>query len=302
MKFHTYLIFFFFFVVSASCGKLELRPPQGIVVHEIADSITFVAFGDYGDNNENERQVADLVHNLNPDFIITTGDNNYPNGSVRTIVKNIGKYYGNYIYNYDAPSNQQCYGMAQFEGKNRFFPTLGNHDYTGIQGRIPYLNYFTLPGNEIYYDFIWGPVHFYALDSDIGHLEQKAWFEEKLAISTEVFNVVYFHHSPYSTGSHGNNSLMQWDYAGVDLVLSGHDHIYERHTPIDNSNPSYIVTGLGGRKKRECGVKPMTSNQFNSFCYDGDYGTLYITATDSMMKIQFLNTSQDLIDEFVLTP
>jgi hypothetical protein len=48
---------------------------------------------------------------------------------------------------------------------NQFFPTLGNHDWY-TPGAQPYLDYFHLPGNERYYDFVWGPVHFFAIDSD----------------------------------------------------------------------------------------------------------------------------------------
>jgi len=279
------------FFISLSCQKIELIPPQGFAVNIAADSIAFTAIGDYGVDNGNQGAVANLIANLHPDFIITMGDNNYNNGAATTIVKNIGKYYCDYTYNHNAPAEQRCTGVATLEGQNRFFPSLGNHDYAGSNKAVPYLNYFTLPGNEVYYDFTWGPVHFYALDSNKDINEQKTWLDEKLALSVHAFNVVYFHHSPYSSETHGNFNAMQWDFTGVDLVLTGNDHIYERHTPLDNSRPIYLINGLGGRDKRVCGEHPLTSNQFSSFCYDDNYGTLFITANDSVMTVQFINVN-----------
>jgi len=89
---------------------------------------------------------------------VTTGDNNYPLGSSSTIDSNIGKYYRSFIYPYVG-----TYGSGSTY--NRFFPSLGNHDMdTSIGG--PYTDYFSLPGNERYYDFVKGPVHFFILDSD----------------------------------------------------------------------------------------------------------------------------------------
>jgi hypothetical protein len=123
-----------------------------------ANQVRLAVIGDYGTASKKEEAVANLVKSWNPDFIITVGDNNYPDGTALTIDPNIGQYYHDFIFPYNG-----IYGSGS--ATNRFFPSLGNHDWRAT-GALPYLNYFTLPGNERYYDFIWGPVHLFALDSD----------------------------------------------------------------------------------------------------------------------------------------
>ncbi|MEJ2113154.1 MAG: metallophosphoesterase [Flavobacteriaceae bacterium] len=283
-----------------SCTTIELIDPPGINVHVDANNIRFVAFGDYGDGSNNEAKVAKLVHSLNPDFIITLGDNNYPDGRAYSLNNHIGKFYCNYIYNFDAPNDYQCKGQAFDEGINRFFPSLGNHDYDSNLNRIPYLNYFTLPGNEVYYDFIWGPVHFYAIDSNFNLETQRDWLTKKLAEAIEPFNVVFFHHPPYSSGNHGNDVRMQWGFEGADLVLSGHEHIYERNINITNPLPVYIISGLGGKSKRSCHKNSKNQNAFDSICYDENYGTLLVEVSQDVMDIKFISVENEIIDHYIL--
>ncbi len=91
-----------------------------------------------------------MVIGWNPVFIVTTGDNNYQHGEATTIDTNIGKYYSQFIGNYHG-----AWGPGS--ATNRFWPSLGNHDWEAItcntQGCSgPYLDYFTLPGNERYFE------------------------------------------------------------------------------------------------------------------------------------------------------
>src|SRR6188768_3001152 len=123
-----------------------------------APSTRFVIIGDYGLSGPNEANVAALVARLKPDFVITTGDNNYPLGEAETIDENIGRYFHEFI----APYRGKFGAGAE---QNRFFPSLGNHDWyaTGAQ---PFLDYFSLPNNERYYQIARGDVELFALDSD----------------------------------------------------------------------------------------------------------------------------------------
>src|SRR5439155_5430524 len=78
-------------------------------------NVRFAVIGDYGSPGQPERDVANLVKSWRPDFIITTGDNNYPHGAATTIDQNIGQYYHDFIFPYVG-----SYGVgATF---NRFFP------------------------------------------------------------------------------------------------------------------------------------------------------------------------------------
>jgi hypothetical protein len=120
--------------------------------------IRFAVIGDYGFAGQPEADVAALIKSWEPDFIITTGDNNYDTGSASSIDANIGQYFHDFIHPYLGG-----YGAGATE--NRFFPSLGNHDWETPNAQ-PYLDYFSLPGNERYYEFVRGPVHFFMLNSD----------------------------------------------------------------------------------------------------------------------------------------
>ena len=207
-------------------------------------AIRFAVIGDYGSGGQPEADVARLVDSWQVDFIITVGDNNYPDGAADTIDQNVGQFYQAYIFPYLG-------GYGSGAEQNRFFPTLGNHDWNTDRAQ-PYLEYFTLPGNERYYDFTWGAVHFFALDSDSREPDginrssaQAAWLQAQLAASTSPWNVVYLHHAPYSSGRHGATDWAQWPYKewGADVVLAGHDHTYERLLVDDLL---YFVNGVGG--------------------------------------------------------
>ena len=266
---------------------------QGCVqTHEVR----FAAIGDFGEAGEEEKNVAELVKSWDPDFIITLGDNNYPDGDASTIDANIGQYYHAYIAPY-----RGHYGRGA--DTNRLFPSLGNHDYHKSPTADPYLAYFQLPGNGRYYDFVKGSVHFFVLNSDVHepdgvteHSKQARWLKEKLKESNDPFNVVYFHHAPYSSGHHGPTKRMQWPFRewGASVVLSGHDHTYER---LEVRGLPYIINGLGGKNLRYGFPKiyPGSRVRFNK-----EHGALLVEANEIFMCLRFYSEDGDLIDTLKL--
>lgn len=143
------------------------------------------------------------------------------------------------------------------------WPTKGNHDYL----KEAYYTVFSLPergegggvpsGSEVYYSFNYGNVHFISLNSDVAEQAVRdamlSWLRQDLAKNTSEWLVAFWHHPPYSRGSHdsdlqkANGDRMIWmrenvlpilESAGVDIVLSGHSHSYER---------SHFMTGHYGR-------------------------------------------------------
>ena len=255
----------------------------------------FAAIGDYGYAGTPEREVANLVKSWNPDFIITLGDNNYDLGDSTTIDQNIGQYYHEFIYNYKGR-----YGSKTFS--DRFFPSLGNHDYYTNNGQA-YRDYFTLPGNGRYYEFVRGNVHFFALDSDPAEPDgisatskQARWLQAALAASQARWKVVYLHHAPYSSGQHGSTPAMQWPFRawGASAVLAGHDHDYERLV-VDSL--LYVVDGLGGRSLHASSRPRLAASQAY---YNGNYGALLLHATPDSLTFQFFTRQQVLIDTYVL--
>ncbi len=258
------------------------------------EKVIFAVVGDFGQASQPEADVASLVKSWNPDFIVTLGDNNYPHGAASTIDDNIGQYYHDYIFPYHGKFGA---GAAY----KRFFPILGNHDWE-TNGAKPYYSYFSIFNEIGYYDFIKGPVHFFMLDSDPHEPDgtsstssQAKWLKKGLAVSTSDFNIVLFHHSPYSSGKHGSTTYMQWPFKawGADAVLSGHDHIYERLL-IDGL--PYFVNGVGGAELYEYGTI-VTGSQIR---YNQDFGAMRVEATGSSVKFQFFTRSGLLVDEYTI--
>jgi tartrate-resistant acid phosphatase type 5 len=253
--------------------------------------VRFAVIGDYGIAGPAEQSVAALVAGWDPDFVITAGDNNYPLGAAETIDDNIGQFYHPFIFPYTG-------GYGQGSTYNRFFPAPGNHDWY-TPGMKAYLDYFSLPGNERYYDFRAGPVHFFALDSDPSEPDgvnadsvQAHWLKSALADEPGCWNLVYFHHPPYSSSAHGSTVYMQWPFAnwGVTAVLSGHDHVYER---IQWDGMLYFVDGLGGNSTYGFGT-PVPGSIVR---YNANWGALLVTAGEDKIHYAFYAVDGTLIDD-----
>ena len=258
-----------------------------------SETIVFAVIGDYGSGGEFEADVADLVTRWRPDLIITTGDNNYPSGSQETIDAHIGQFYHQFIYPYEGE-----YGKGA--DQNRFFPVLGNHDWKTADLK-PYLDYFSLPGNERYYDFSWGPVHFFALDSDPREPDgveidsyQADWLRERMAASPEPWKIVYMHHPPQASSIRGSADWMRWpfDEWGTTAVLAGHEHVYER---LVRKGVVYFVNGLGGDTIYEFDTKIRGGSIVR---YNEDYGAMRVEANPYKIKFQFYTRDRKLIDTY----
>ena len=254
---------------------------------------SFAAIGDFGTGDTNESKVAQLVKSWNPEFIITVGDNNYPKGEASTIDQNIGAFYSDFIYPY-----QGIYGSG--DSVNNFFPSPGNHDYDTTDA-ITYYNYFTLPGNERYYDFVRGDVHFFSINSNEEEPDgissnsiQANWLKNKLASSTSTWKVVYFHHAPYGSAGHGNDTTMQWPFKewGADVVISGHNHIYER---LEVDGFPYFIVGHGGRR-----LHTVSYTLLESQAIDDEFGALKITASPTALLFEAFDINYELVDSYEL--
>ena len=284
----------FVFLLLAAC---EGSPPLTVPTEPRA-LYRFAAVADYGVDDPAERSVADLAKSWQPDFIITLGDNNYENGLASTIDANIGKYFGDYIGQY-----RGTYGKGSVE--NRFWPSVGNHDWDSTpSGSVqPYLDYFpALPNNGRYYDFVVGDVHFFSVDSDQREPDgitadsvQGRWLEARMKAATECYKVVYFHHPAYSSGDPiFTVEQMRWPFRewGADLVMSGHQHQYER-MQIDGL--TYVVAGLGGALNRFDFLKTQPGSVVR---YNASFGALRGLVTDQGLVFDFVGTQGFVVDSF----
>lgn len=224
--------------------------------------LSFIAFGDSGTGSTQQRQLAALMANDSFDLALHAGDIAYGNTS--------GTGDGTY-----ATLNAWFFDVyASWLPRRPFFPSEGNHDSRPTNGNgVAYLDAFTLPGNggspsypdhaERYYSFDYGQVHFVALDTEFAfqdparRAEQLSWLESDLAATTRPWKVAFFHRSPYSAGGeHGSDLVVRAAFAplfeqyGVQLVVSAHEHDYERTRPQRSSATgaavTYVVTGGGG--------------------------------------------------------
>lgn len=260
------------------------------------ETVRFAVIGDYGSNGTAEAAVAALVHSLDPDFVATLGDNNYPSGEARTIDRNIERHYGRYV------GRRFSNRAGEPPRANRFFPALGNHDWY-TPGAQPYLDYFDLPGNERYYDVRRGPVHLFIVDSDPSEPDgidagsvQAQWLATALAASTAPFRLVLMHHAPYSSAQHGPDETLQWPYAewGASAVLAGHDHSYER---LEVGGLPYFVNGLGGAPRYIFG-NPVTGSRVR---FNAAHGAMFVVADDETCTFQFITRDRLVMDTFVLS-
>ena len=254
-------------------------------------TINFAAFGDIG-NTSDSAAVAKLTRNQSVERILMLGDLCYGSQPLATQIN------ANYIAE---------------KAAGKLWPSLGNHEFSdacgGGSNAPAYLSYFTLPNNERYYEFQRGPVHFFVLnsykdpDGVSATSKQAIWLKGKLAASTSPWQVVLFHHPPYSSGSeHGSTTYMQWPFEawGADAVLSAHDHDYERilkDVNGDGVTVPYFVSGLGGKSRRSFRA-PVAGSVKR---YSDGFGALFVTATSTSMKFEFRNTGGSLIDSYSKT-
>jgi len=278
-------------VLRFTLPKVE-APPEG--------TVRFAVIGDYGNGSPQARDVALMIDSWNPHFITTVGDNNYgdgnfPRGAAETIDQNIGRFFHAYISPYKGR-----YGPGATT--NRFFPIPGHGDWDSPNGLQPYLDYFTLPGNERYYDFVWGPVHFFMLDTDEREPDgasatsiQGRWLERNLAQSGAPWKLVFTSHAPYSSHRVPDVEYMRWPFGawGADAVLSGFYHVYERLL-VDGL--PYFVNGAGGTWLSSFGE----IDAHSQFRYREDFGAMLIDVTGTRITFRFVTRDGRIVDEYFL--
>lgn len=203
------------------------------------------------DGNDPDRcqmeATSDLLLDGNYDAVLTLGDNQYNSGTL-----------SEFEASYD-PTWGRLYDIT--------YPSPGNHEYGGQEGRGYYDYFGSRAGNrdEGYYSFDLGDWHFVALNTNLdctkvacdGGSEQFEWLEDDLAASDAECTLAFLHHPRFSSG-HGGNSVFVSDIyeelydAGTEILLAGHSHNYERFAPLDpdgNVDPDGIrefVVGTGG--------------------------------------------------------
>lgn len=226
-----------------------------------------------------DESTADLLDNI-PGTVFTTGDNAYEDGSTDDFTN--------------------CYASSWGRHRSRTRPSPGNHDYH-TDGAAGYFSYFGAAAGDPemgYYSYDLGTWHVIALNSNIDHSvfsPQLQWLVDDLAAHLTQCTVAYWHHPLFSSGFHGSDESMRpfWDVlyaAGVDIVLNGHDHNYERfapQTPSGDPDPARgiraFVVGTGGRALRPFGQIAANSEVRNS----ETFGVLKLTLERTGYRWEF---------------
>ena len=278
-----------------ACGALVLGATSQ------AQQIRFAAFGDYG-QTANTQTVANRVISMNPDFIVTVGDNTYNTSNTTANWDGaIGQYYRSFI---KYPAGSTSAWVSQSSATRRFFPVIGNHDMDVGNSATSFTNYFDLPGNERYYTFTQGPVQFFIISSDprepdgttVGSTQYN-WFIQQAALSTARWRVVAFHH-PFqtsTTSSHAPSAYMNWGFEnrGINMVLQGHNHTMER---LSYGGIPWFVTGAGGQSHYTFTTISPNSQFRNSSLY----GFSMITADNNKLMHQFISAAGAVLDTFTI--
>jgi acid phosphatase type 7 len=268
-----------FVAVLIAAGCRPERPPGPPVV---------VAAGDIADcAKEGDEATATLVGGIEG-TVLTLGDNAYPEGTAEDFAG--------------------CYDPSWGQFKARTRPSPGNHEYhtEGARGYFDYFGEAAGDPDEGYYSFDLGAWHIVALNSNCGEGEircgpgsaQVRWLEEDLANNDEQkCTLAYFHHPLFTSGAYrpGIERVERlWEIlydAGVDVVLNGHDHNYQRFAPQDpqgRADPEdgirEFVVGTGGRSNYQISQPIVNTEVYN----DDTYGVLELTLHPKSYEWEFV--------------
>ncbi|MEJ2229823.1 MAG: metallophosphoesterase [Nitrospirales bacterium] len=236
------------------------------------------------DNYAKAEETASLLHGLKG-RILALGDLGYQNGSIESF--------------------NECYDRTWGPFKDRTYPVPGNHEYN-TKDAVPYFAYWgnrAGRGGKGYYSFDLGGWHIIALNSKLEKKKhrdtislQHAWLKKDLAATKARCILAYWHHPVFSSGQEGGSqrmkNMLQTLYAaGVSIVLTGHDHTYERFAP---QNPDGVfdpargfrefVAGTGGAS-----LRPLKIRQKNSEFFQADtFGVLKLELYANRYAWEFL--------------
>jgi len=269
-------------LVVASLGLLGA---QDITLPNRPDSLKFAVIGDSGTGSSSQRRVAQQLwasHAKYPyEFVVMLGDNLYGGSSTR-----------DYQRKFEEPY------QPILDAKIKFYASIGNHDNSNQTLYKP----FNMNGDRYYTFSPKAGVRFFALDSNYMDKPQLQWLEKQLAASGADWKIAFFHHPIYSSGGrHGSDlqlrTLLEPLFLkyGVDVVLAGHEHFYERIKP--QKGIYYFISG-GAAKLREGDVGP--GSELTAKGFDTGYHFMLMELEKDALHFQAISDQGKTVDSGTL--
>jgi hypothetical protein len=247
------------------------------------DSVKFAAMGDNGTGERAQYEVADQMTKFQAtfpyDLVIMLGDNMY--GSQRP---------ADFVKKFEQPYKTLLDRNVKFQA------SLGNHDRPENVG----YRFYNMNGQR-YYTFVRRNVRFVALDSNQMDPKQLDWLDTTLKDAREDWKICFFHHPLYSNASrHGSavdlRVLLEPIFVryGVNVVFSGHDHVYERIRP--QKGIAYFVSGAAGQLRKG----DMERSELTAASFDQDQSFMLVEVAGSEMFFQSVSRTGQVVDSGVV--
>jgi hypothetical protein len=266
-------------VLAVSAPAQELTVPN-----KPRGTLKFAVIGDSGTGDANQYRLAKVftdIHQRFPyAFVLMMGDNMYGGESARDFQRK-----------FEIPYK------PVLDQNVKFYAALGNHDSTNQR----MYKLFNMNGDRFYTFKPTAGVRFFALDSNYMDRQQLQWFEKELAASGSDWKVVYFHHPVYSSGGrHGSDTALRDQLEplflkyGVDLVMAGHEHFYERLKPQNGIH--YIISGGAGKLRRGD-----VGGEFTEKAFDQGYHFMIFEIDGEQLHFQAISDQSKTVDSGVIT-
>jgi predicted phosphodiesterase len=278
-------------VIAWKCLRIALGPiflgltfvayAQDIQLPNKKDSVKFAVIGDNGTGTKPEYEIGKRLaasrEKFPFEFVVMMGDNLYGGESPKDFVEKFEKPY-----------------KAVLDAGVKFYASLGNHDDASRQISYEKFNM----GGKHYYSFKpKNGVRFFSLDTNYMDKKQLDWLEGELKTSLSDWKIVFFHHPIYSSGEkHGSNVELRSTLEplmvkyGVDVVLSGHEHFYERIQPQKRIN--YFIVGSSGKlRDGNIGKTALTAKGF-----DRDNAFMLAEIVGDQMFFQVISRTGQTVD------
>jgi 3',5'-cyclic AMP phosphodiesterase CpdA len=253
---------------------------QDVALPNKQGTLKFTVIGDTGTGDSNQYRVATVLANARQmfpfEFVVMVGDNMYGADNPR-----------DYEKKFEIPYK------PILDAGVKFYAALGNHDSPNQR----MYKLFNMNGQRFYTFKPRDGVRLFALDSNYMDPEQLQWIEKELKASGSDWKIAFFHHPLYSSGDrHGSDTALRdqleplFQKYSVDVVLTGHDHVYERVKP--QKGTQYFIVGNSAKLRRG----DLEDIGLTAKGFDTGYSFMLVEIDDDQFHFQVISDTGKTID------